>query len=282
MPPTTSSRALTLQKITAMVYGPPDRSKTFSSLTLSDRCPADLTHVRPKTVPQPPRNPVDLDDMLWFQMDDGATTGMAEQGISVPVIDISGVAAQQLPQELADGVRQAKERSVELTKAGRRLKVVIDTVSALDRKLQYYVGEVLGLTEFNYFRALLQHHTRFAHPFKEIGCDFIALCHAKAIMDLGTGTAGQQQKRRLAAAGAGDIIPDITGQALGFYRGDVTFTFAMHRKTETHTVQGKPQALHAYYFRAADPTFEAKTRMILPPEMPADWRVVRRLVGGGQ
>jgi len=262
MPDLTTSDTLTLKHILAIVFAPPDRSKTFSSLTLSAKCPADLTHVRPKVLPK--RTPVELDDLLWLAFDRGATTGMAQQGVRVPMLDLSAVPAADLQKELT-ATQQLVEKRV---RSGQTTSLVFDTLSALDRQILYYNGVVRGLTGYDLYRAVLQDHMRFAAPFRTLPCDQIVLCHAKAVSADDTSA-----KRRVAAAGAGDIIPEITGQALNYYRGDATFTFSIQRKPD-------PQGT-AYFFRNAHPSFEGKTRLVLPEEMPADWRVVRRLVGGG-
>ena len=272
MPPTiTSSLDTTLSAIRALVYAPPGYGKTFSSLTMSEQCPAWLTHERPKTLVK--RDPVELTDMLWVAFDKGATDGFKQQGISVPLIDLSAEGPETIAAAAAAAVKLAKARADEgLTKV-----VVIDTVTALDEMLVGYNSVVRGLEKLDLYGALKQDHIRIALPFGQLKCHVLFLCHAKAKTEMGGSSATAQmvatnQRRAAAASGSGDIMPAITGGALNLYRRNVSFEFSQLKETAGGVVRN--------FFLTEHHEQETKSRTVLPAKVPADWRVVRKLIEG--
>lgn len=267
-----SSSASTPNDWRIIVFGPPDRSKTFSSLTFSEKCPIDLNHIKPKVLKK--REPeVYLDDLLWIAADKGATEGFRQQGIRVDKIDISNEDPIQWDARLPK-IHAAIKREVE---SGRRKCLMIDTITSLDELFGYRAGVVKGLKKFEYYAHVADDHRRFYFPLKALPIPIIFLCHAKALMDSSAtdeATTNMQRTRR--AQGVSGVVPAIVGSSANLYKKDATFTFSVSREVVREPVPGV-----AHFFHPDHRESEAKTRLILPEKLPADWRVVKKTVFGG-
>ncbi|HLE80324.1 MAG TPA: hypothetical protein VJA25_03435 [Dehalococcoidia bacterium] len=262
----TSSEASAHTAIRAVVHAPPDRSKTFSSLTLSEKCPVNLTHLRPKVLTR--RTPmVTLDDLLWVCFDRGATAGFLEQGLTVPQIDLSDVDMTRWD-EVVPQVHSLIKEHVSRGVQG----IVIDTASSLDRFLSYRANIIKGLRKFDLYDDVRNSHSRFATPIMALPCHVLFLCHSRALLDMdGTSEAVQNQQRARRAAGLGGIVPAITGQSLTYYTANSSLVMPI-------IARKKPEGIE-YFFAPGHPEFDAKRRFYLPDEMPADWRLVKRALG---
>lgn len=265
MPTLTTSDLLTMRNIQAMVFAPPGRSKTFSSLTMSAKCPADFSHIVAKA-PIKRSPPVKLDDLLWLGFDKGATDGFSQQGIIVPQINLADVEASKFPGELRDALSIVEAE----VKAGRTTTVVVDTVSALDEVLEQYNRSIRGLEKFDLYGAMRLDHMNFARKLKGLSCSVLYLCHAKAVVELeGNSAAIQNMNKTREAAGLTGIIPAITGSSLNHYRRDASFIFPVVRKK-------LPGETHGFFFQTNSYDFESKSRIQLSnASLPADWRVIK-------
>jgi hypothetical protein len=275
----TSSLNPLQQHIRAIVYGPPGNTKTASSVTLSDACPADWTHQRLTAATLPQRTLVTLDDMLWIGFDSQALLGFKQLGVAAPIFDLSATQTTRLPDELRDVVAQTVER----VRTGKTKTVVVDTVSALDELLTLMLRD-RGLDGFDLYRELLVQHLRFALSLKELQCNILFLCHAKAAADTvatsnsnSAVTAAATAAKKQAASGTATIIPQITGAALNHYRRDVSLIFSVSRGMQTGPDK---RPVDGFWFNARHKEFDAKSRLLLPDVLPADWRVVRQHLGG--
>jgi len=272
------SDELTLSSMRALVYGPPDRSKTFSSITLSEYCPDDLDHIRrPTVLCRSPR--VVLEDMLWLAFDKGATDGFEEQGIVTPEIDMSTIQdLRKLPQELDKAAELIQDRVV----ANQTKALVVDTLASLNELIDQYNQHVRGLGGYDLYRAILSDHKRFAHKLKALPCHIVYLAHAKPLLEQAPSNSdaaaivARNTARTRAAAGLASIVPSVTGQALNYYRAECTFQFAVTR------ARNKPEkGQTSYFFNGDHRDFEAKRRLSVPDTMPADWRVVFKHIAKG-
>lgn len=251
-----SSAELTLQNFRALVYGPPGQGKTFSCITASENCPADFTHVIQKL---PPRLvEINLADLLWFAFDTGALDGFLEQKLIVPTLDLSKIGGSTFTAALKEATDIAKAE----VGAGRTKTIVVDTVSALDEiALMYYKEK--GFEKWDLYGNLKIAHMRFAMALKALPCNVIFLCHAKAQMEAADAVQANKQK----AGGFGSIIPNITGDSLNHYRRDSSFIFPLLKGKE-NGIEGR------WFYPDTQKGFEAKSRFILNPVEPADWRKI--------
>lgn len=275
MPTIITSNSAAFAQIRALIYAPPNRSKTFSSATMSAFCPTDLTHVIPKGVVKRAA-PIKLDDMLWLAFDRGATAGFQQAGIEVPLLDLSGSDMLKWDVEWEETLKLIRDR------VARKLTtcLVADTITAFDEMLTYRAGALKGLTKFDLYGDINIGHKRFAMPLKNLGCHVLFLCHAKALMDLpGTSDVAENQRKARKAAGLSGVVPAITGAAINHYRADSTFIFPM-------TAEKLPDGGVAHFFHTEHPEFEARSRLRLldaagqpVKKIAADWREVRKAVG---
>jgi hypothetical protein len=269
MPPLTSSAALTGKHLRALVFGPPGKSKTFSSLSLSEKCPPDFSHIVPKEAPKRPK--AVLDDLLWIATDSGATSGFEQQGFDVPAFDLSKIDPGKLDAEIPDMMRQIKER----VEKGVTKAVIVDTVSSYDKILNYKHSVLRGLTKFDLFGAMLLDHQKFFMPLKTLPCHMVFLCHAKV-----SGEMDEKAKQRNQAAGLSAVIPDITGQALNIYRADCDLIFSIFPKKVINPAS--KQSEDGRYFLTESNMIDAKKRVLLPESLPADWREVFKVLRAGE
>ena len=265
------SDKLTLSKFRAVVFGPPGTSKSMSTLTISELCPKDFTHLGTKRTGER----IELSDLLWVSFDQGATDGFAEQGYIVPQIDLSTVKLDKLGNEIRDVVRLIEERVAK----GITKTVVIDTVSGYDEML---IGEgtiVKNLDKFELWAHVAAGHRALSARIKELPCRVIFLCHAKALQEQtggGTVVANQQRVRQAQGVLTG-VVPEISGKSLNAYRKDATFIFSTFKGAKRYPETAKAME-KGYYFIAEHPEFESKKRLFVPAVMPADWREVIRLI----
>jgi hypothetical protein len=268
MPTETTSKSMTLATFRAIVYAASDKSKTFSSLTLSEKCPPSFSNLRPKVLVKP-TTPILLDDLMFICFDQGALDGLAQQGIEVPAVDMSIIDPIKLPQELKDLYKLVGDKV-----AAKKTKyVIVDTLTALDKKLGYYQQYVRGLSNpQDYYKALGNDHLGFHQNMSRLACPVIYLCHAKAPIDMQDAKQAQRKK----ALGQGDVFPDITGGALTAYKGDATFIFHVQMERSN---EGDRFFFHQLGSAQAD----GKSRLLLTgsdgkvlEKLPADWRSVRK------
>lgn len=279
MPVSVSTSNAITQQVKALVHAPPGWSKTFSSLTLSDKCPVDLNHQSRKMVIKR-EPPVLLDDLLWLAFDSAATIGFEQQGIRVPVIDLSGIMTKDFETDLATIPEHVKKASMTLA-PGRRLKVIADTITRLDTMNVTFHRKHRGLTGHDLWGAVAKTHADFIFGLMSLPVDCYFLCHSKALMEqTDTSVATANTRRSRDAGGLSGVIPQISGSSLNFYRGEATFIFTTSKRLLPGTEGSE------FYFVADDPIKEVKGRLKLlndkkeaQREVPADWRVVRKMAG---
>lgn len=269
------------QFLRPMTYGPSGVGKSFSALTFSRKCPASLSHVIPKEV-KAAGEPALLDDLLWIGWDDGATLGFAQQGVSVPLIDVAKTEPQDLLRTIDEIVALAK------VEAPKRHAIVIDTVSELDSKIISYVENVERLDGHDKWASVASKHKRFFGPLMRLPCHVLFLCHSKAEMEVtgGSQSAQQQaaqQRRKLAATGGSLVGPAITGSSRDLYRRNVSFVWFVKQQMVAGGQRG------AFFQSEGTADIEGKSRLRVPGgTAPADWRLVlpqigrADILGGGQ
>jgi len=277
---TNSSEAASQQYIRGLVYGPPGSLKSASSVTLSEYCPADWTHV--KLVTPPKRELVHLKDMLWLAFDAQALFGFQQLGVSAPIIDLSQVPGAGLNAKIDEALRDIAAEVA----AGRTKSVVVDTISRGDGAMTSMLtdmGLANGDDTFTLYRELAQRHFKLHMKLSTLPINLLYLSHAKTGAEATTTsksqtvqTAAQTASKKRLASGTVEVNADITGKSLNLYRGDGSFVFNCRRAKKL--VDGKP--VDGYWFFNGDDRVDGKSRLIIPDGgIAADWREVRKLMG---
>lgn len=251
----------TLKNFHAIISGSPGHGKTYSTITLSEHCPADFSHlVKPSYAKR--EVPINLADNLYWTFDKGALDGFKGQGFSAPQLD-----AATLPKEVDILVELNKGFDIVAKEvaAGRCRNLIIDTVSALNEKFESY-WKKKGEKGWDLYGAVAASHSSFAYNVKTLSCNVFFLCHLKALKDGTDATAGELNKQR--AAGLATIVPDITGKSLNNYRKDASFILPTLREKQ-QGVEGR------FYLTAPIRGYDAKSRIVLGAQIPADWRLIR-------
>jgi len=268
------SDSLTLSKFRALVYGPPGWGKSFSTLSISEKCPADFTYHGTRRE----GDTVVLDDLLWVSFDQGATDGFEEQGYIVPQVDLSNTKLDKLESEVRSVVKMIEDR----VREGKTKRVIVDTVSGYDEMLIGAATLIKNLDKFDLWAYVAAGHRALGARLKELPCPVIFICHAKALQDLpggGVVTANTQRTRQ--AAGLTGIVPEISGKSLNSYRKDASFIFATVKGAKKYPLDS-PTTEKGYWFISEHAEFEGKKRVSLPAHMPADWREVFRVLKGSR
>lgn len=233
-----------------MVHGPTGVGKTFFAATASQFWPDEL----------PAKKRTTLDDVLWCQIDAGATAGFEEQKIIVPhVLDFRGAISKYGLLKGVLGMLDVMDRQVE-SLAPKFL--IVDTVSRLDKDVTAYyesrtpVDDRTGKEDKWWaFKQILVMHKRIHGRFAGSGLKIIFLCHSKAQGEATT-TAQVNQREAKAVPGGFDIVPEITGQARTLYVGDSSIEGVL----KARLVPGKERRFERFFYPFGVNASEGKSR----------------------
>lgn len=197
-----------------------------------------------------------------MSFDTGALDGFLQQGFHVNVMDLSKIGSTVLI-SLAEAIAIAEKEVL----AGRVKTIVVDTISALDEILTVFFRNK-GFEKWDLYGNIKIEHMRFAMAIKRLPCNILFVCHARHKGEFDAkDAAGKAQQEKKNAEGFGNIIPDITGGALNHYRRDASFEFPLMRGVE-NGINGR------WFYPQPIKGFDTKTRLLLEPVIPADWRKV--------
>lgn len=235
-----------------LVHGPPGVGKTFFAGTASEFWPADLTVMKKRC---------NLDDMLWLQIDAGATAGFAEAGIDLRgrVIDMSGAIAEY---GLLKGMAGCLDLMDLALSTNPATFVVVDTISMLDKLIvEYYeartpISERTGEPDGWWaFKQILIAHRRVHARLHNNKAKPIWLCHSK-VQGEAVGKNSQLQREAKAVPGGFDIIPEITGQARTLYVGNCSIEGVL----KARVLPGPKRVMQRFFYPFGVNASEGKTR----------------------
>lgn len=202
---------------TTLLHGPPGVGKTFLAATASAAWPEVL----------PSRKKVDLGDMLWFQIDAGATAGFLEQRIQVPfVVDVRRAIGDH---DLLLGLRGSMDLMEETIDKNPEIGfVVIDTLSILSTLVvQYYekrapvsktTGKVDGWWAYKQIGVRFKDvHSRFTATNRKM----IICCHSKVLSDPQDAAQAASMEAK-AVPGNFSIVPNIAGGSRDMFVGNAS------------------------------------------------------------
>jgi len=214
----TSSKNKTLQDVSLMIQGPVDVGKTFLAATASSKWPETL----------PSATWVDIDDMIWLQVDRCATAGFGEQKINIPhLIDIVDAIRSFGFDTALRMVFQEIENLQE--KFPQIAWVVLDTASRFDLVLRDHYSK--NFTKYDLWNAVLNMHVRFNTNLLMTGLKRIILTHSRVAPD----TEAEKTKQKASQVTTSKIVPSLSGQARDMYLGDASMLAVLLAKRNPKT-----------------------------------------------
>lgn len=271
------------QPLHIIAFGPPGRSKTELSISLSDHCPANFTNLIVKGADRIQKVPVELSDLLMVTFEPSATIGWAQRNITAPDLDMSALDPYAYPSANAkgffDNFRDAHKLIADRVKSGATKYVVSDGPTFLDGLIQeataYFHPRLEGP---QFWGQVQQYHRDWVLPLMRIPAAItLHILHAdsKPAEMGGKSEAAQAnleaQALKRKAWGVGDISPKLSGGAKAVYRSVASLILYVDRGTQM--VNGK--AADGYWMQAEAAQYDAKTRFELDAVLPADMRVVK-------
>lgn len=248
-----SSRKATRKNIA--IHGPRKVGKSYFMCTASARWPVDIADRHEQLrkegrVTYSNAEPVQLDDLLVFAVDDGALDFLNALNIEVPnvvafdaALSAVGTDSSGLP-DAEDALDVCIMSMQEAIKEEPGIEFVcIDTISVLDKALVEQISR--RLSGFEVYASLLGKHRRLYGRLKAFGRHWVLNCHSKAIIELqskndekGKKQAKDQQRRKEAQYHTPvDVVPDITGQGAQVWLANVSFQGVAMSKTNPTTRQ---------------------------------------------
>lgn len=207
-----------LEQPQIMLVGASGAGKTCTAMTLSELTPDDYPNHEKQAV---------LDDVLYIQVERGALQSLYFTNLALPrqnVFDLSRTVLQGFSSDggninaLIDGLTQTFDTIDERLAKEPGLKVVVDSVSAIDMLVAAYYGEKLKATKFADFKAINFFHTRLYQSLLALESPYVAICHAKVSAPVSDEV--HKKAKIEAERGAGQsIVADlaITTNAREFY-----------------------------------------------------------------
>ena len=255
------------EDLSIAIHGPPKCGKTVTAATSSKYF---TEFPRPKDSPI-----IELKDMLWLQLDNGATDTLWDSRYDVPVLSLK----QTLQATNYNEARAAKlmiDAAKEHIKSTPECKfVVADTISLLDKAFVSRYSEVHEDSDnsFDVWRDVLNAHRRFHLRLKGLPVIRLYLFHSKAENEaVIKKSKAATDKKKANEANAGTIHPDITGQAITLYRGEVSAML-------TQAAKKGPKGMSYILQTTTTGGSEAGKRFQLPDTIPANMRQFYETVG---
>lgn len=247
------------EPLRAVVYGPRGSGKTSVALTLSAKCPENVA-LNTK--------PVELDDLFFILFDEGGLDTVAGYNISVPYINLAGIAPDKIEVEFHKALDTAKQRA----KDGVTKSIIIDTYSSWDQIQEFQcVTEAAGGNTQRSYGKLAESHSK-AYYRATVGnpANLLVLCHAKFLIE-----SDDKKNESQTAPGKPEVIPQITGKGASKWLNNVSLELPLLAST----VNGK---VTREFYTKTYAGWEAKVRgsTSLAPKEPADFRTFLKKLKG--
>lgn len=271
------------QPLHILLFGPPGRGKTESTITLSAKCPKAYSHIVAKGATRRQAAPVILDDLLVLNFEPSATVGWAQRNIEAPNIDFTDAQFDPLAYAPTEGVkyfaqfREAQKVLAARVASGETRMIVHDGPTFLDGLIQEATAHFHPRLEGpQFWGQVLQYHRDFLLPLMRVPATFVHIMHADSkAPDMGgksdsaqAAAAAAELKRK--AWGMADITMRLSNGAKALYRGVSALNFYVDRGLQM--VDGKP--VDGYWFFTENAQYDAKKRFELDAVCPADFRVI--------
>lgn len=210
------------------IFGPRKVGKSTTAMT-SSRMYADHVGIpscdRIVAVRKGDFKRVDLEDMVWLQVDQGASESSLDLGCRIPYV-YSVLSATAKGYEATDAavalIEAAGERHTD------RKTLVIDTISVLDSLTFVNSIELGGADPRSKYDIQLQKHRRIYAAVNKWDGDVIVCSHPRALSDAGEDKKGNIRKARKAAyQKEPEIVPAITGKGAGVWLDNASLIGAM-------------------------------------------------------
>lgn len=229
-----------------IIYGPPDSGKTFTAGTASEQWPLDPLS----------REHVQLNDILWVEIDDGCLDGFRSHNISVPTIRlkadyINKPKAGGKPGEIQDVARGLVEFWRDIKKGVAQQPairtVVFDTVSHLDDIFGEYLDRTFTVDNLMALYGKLGNmHRQFYFNARALGCRTIFLFHPKDVSARDNEKVTEGVARRASALPGGATVSlDVGGKvARGIYIDQASLVMYLKTVKDAKAPGGWRRQLH--------------------------------------
>lgn len=258
-----SSLEQTAKNLRILLLGAPKGGKTVMLASLSE--------FFPETVPA--ATMTHLKDGLIIQFDSGGCDSLAPLNLSVPCIDLSRCTDEA---SLIQGYNNAALILKKRVESGETTWAAVDGLSTFDKMLKNTL--MSRLEKWPLYDAMLGHHMKFFQKLQALAIDLAFACHAKGLgtlddkLDEG---AGRARREASALPGGATIAADITGQALSYYRGQMSLILPV-----IATKAGKNAKTDYAVYPNGMNGFEAGTRFPLNDKEPPNLNKLLRKIRG--
>lgn len=244
-----------------MAHGPPASGKTRFAATVSEQFPEKTGEKW-----------VDLTDIVWLSIDQGALDGLSVEKLNIPFVPVRELMA-------AAGAVQGSMDALLLLESILSERpdvkfVVVDTLSELSERWMEVFTRASGDDTRSAYRQLGDTHTRWKARLDSIcdarGVRVIFLAHSKARVLDDKATEGQKKAAQAERVGNDEIGLDIDGNGRHLYTRNASLVFAVKCKTSP-----KGENKYSVHCRGGD-GFLTKDRLarLLNPEEPPDMRAI--------
>jgi hypothetical protein len=259
-----------------LIMGPPENSKTISSLMVDDAFAHERLKMKKEELPSLPE--IILEQVLHVPLDFGALDGIKAFGMRprtvnlIGLIDKYGVA--EAWKSMVEAIATQKARHPDLR------YLIVDTVSSLDASITaHHVQTIADSNTSTVQRGMANNglHTLYRQACNKAAMALkfdspIFLMHMQpkyAFMD------NEQQKKAMAAqdVAEGDMVPAMSGKAGNVYIAHASMVLVADVKGAGVTTE------YVYYGRRAGFSTKNRYRMLTGDEFAADLGKLYRVIG---
>ncbi|MEO1444624.1 MAG: AAA family ATPase [Cyanobacteria bacterium J06635_11] len=201
-----------------MLVGAPGAGKSVAACTISKHTPENFPDHEGMAV---------LEDVVYVQLEPGATKSLASVGLEVPrVIDVGDATTAKSPKNSELNINALQDTIIEVFEyieenVEPHEFVVFDSISTLDMLTSSYFGRKYGDKAYQDYKLNNAWHGSIVQGLKSLHCGYVLVSHAKvaAPIDNADSKAHKDAKAK-AESSAGKRMPgdlDITGAAKNLY-----------------------------------------------------------------
>jgi hypothetical protein len=211
-----------------------------------------------------------LKDTLWLPFDNEGLISLHMRGITGPTIEELELAEGKALLEWVDKIPGIVEPMV---KSGEITTVVADTISTFMHRLETHFDKVTTDGRDKWGK-VFQYAKRLFESLRRLPCNVVWVCHTNELVSMDKqGEAKVAKKQKVVGLpGKFDVIPDIPGKTLKYYRNNSSLILPLLSNTE----KGRGTTRNTYPQGNMEYGIEGGGRFaqLLAYEEPADFRPI--------